>query len=117
MLVMTVLIALHSQLRPRRRQVLTELAVLAVALAALTAHSALMGSMGDHAMSDTAAICLALGGSLAIAGATVFAIGRLAQRPPGVIPVPAAPALAFVPTSTGFVARAGPPPMLQVFRL
>lgn len=114
MLVMTVLIALHSQLRPRRRQVLTELAVLAVAL---TAHSALMGSMGDHAMSDTAAICLALGGSLAIAGATVFAIGRLAQRPLGVIPVPAAPALAYVPTSTGFVARAGPPPMLQVFRL
>ena len=96
---------------------LTALAVLSVALAALSAHSALMGSMGDHGMSDIAAICLAVGASLAIAGVAVFAIRRLAQRPLWVIPVPAAPAAAFVPRSTAFLARAGPPPLLQVFRL
>lgn len=99
---------------------LVALAVLAVALVAVTAHAAVMnGVMDDHVMSDAAALCLAVGGSLAVAGVAVFAVRRLLQRPRWVIPAPLAPSLAFVPASAGFLVRAGPPPppLLQVFRL
>ena len=114
------LISVHSQLRRQRRRVLLALAVLAVALAALSAHSAVMsGAMDDHVMSDAAALCLAVGGALAVAGVAVFAVRRLLQRPLWVIPAPLTQALAFVPASAGFLVRAGPPPpaLLQVFRL
>ena len=97
---------------------LVALAALAVALAALTAHAAAMNdAMGDHVMGDAAAICLVVGGALAAVSVAVFAVGRRPQRPLWVIPQPLAPALPFLPASSGFLARAGPPPVLQVFRL
>ena len=94
--------------------------MLAIALAALTAHSSLMsGPMDDHAMSNAAAICMVVGGSLAVVGVAVFAVRRLARRPLWLIPAPHAPALPFVAVAPGFLVRAGPPPAasLQVFRL
>ncbi|MEX0741359.1 MAG: hypothetical protein WD079_01085 [Phycisphaeraceae bacterium] len=111
------LISPNSQLR-RRHQVLIALAVLAVALTALTAQTTLMdGGMDDHVMSDAAAICLAVGGSLAIIGVAIFAVRRLRQRPLWLIPAAPTPARLFVGATPGFLARAGPPPLLQVFRL
>ena len=98
---------------------LLALAVLAT-LAALTIHAAVMdGAMDDHVMSDAAALCLAVGGSLAAVGVAVFAARRPLQRPLWVIPTPVAPALSFRPAAHGFLVRAGPPPPaeLQVFRL
>lgn len=110
--------SLNTRLRRHRSKVRWALAVLAVAAVALTAHSALMSSdMGDHAMSDAVAICLTVGGCVAVIGVAAFAVGRVLQRPTCVIPTPLAPAPPFVPASAGFLVRAGPPPLLQVFRL
>ena len=95
------------------------MAALAVALAALMAHTAFMnGSMDDHALSDVAAICAVVGGSLAVAGVAVFAIRRLMRRPLWIVPAPLAPALVLLPSMPGLSVRAGPAPsaLLQVFR-
>lgn len=110
------LAALHSQLRRHRRQARWLLAVIAVAAAALTAHSMVMGgTMSDHEVGDAAALCIAVGGALAVAG-VAFAAGRRAQRPTWLLAPVAEPAPAFVPVASGFLVRAGPP-HLQVFRL
>lgn len=112
-----VLISLDSQLRRHRRQVLTALAVFAVALAVPTAHAAVMnGGMDDHAIGDAAAICLAVGGSLAIIGVATVALRRLRQRPLWLIPAAPTSARLFVGTPD-VLARAGPRPLLQVFQL
>jgi len=112
-----VLITLHSQLRRQRRKVLWALALVAILGVAVTAKAALMSGHGHSDMSDAVTICLTVGACVAIAGVAVFAIRRLTQRPLWLILTPAAPALPFVPTSTGFLVRAGPPSLLQVFRL
>ena len=109
-------IALHTQLRRNRRKVLIALSVIAVAAVLMTAHSALMGANGDQ-MTNAAAVCLAIGGCAAAVGVALVAIQRLHRRPLWLMPVPAAPALVFVPASTGPLVRAGPPPLLQIFRL
>ena len=111
------LVAVHSQLRRNRRQARWLLAVLAIAAAALTAHSMVMGgAMSDHEAVDAAALCIAVGGALAVAGVAAFAAGRRAQRPTWLLAPVAEPAPAFVPVASGFLVRAGPP-ALQVFRL
>jgi peptidoglycan/LPS O-acetylase OafA/YrhL len=115
-----VIVSLHTHLRRRRRRLLVALALLAVALAALTAHAAAMdGAMGDHVMSDAAALCLAVGGSLAAIGVRAFAARRMPQRSRWVIPAFALPAPLLLPAAAGVLVRAGPPrpASLQVFRL
>ena len=109
-------IALHSHLRHHRRKILTGLAVLAVATVAVAAHSAVMAGMGDH-VADAAAICLTVGSCVAVVGVAVFTARRARQRPSWLIPAAPAPALPYLPATTGFLVRAGPPPLLQVFRL
>ena len=109
-------IALHTQLRQHRRKVLIALTVIGVAAVLMTAHSALMGASGAQ-MTNTAAVCLAIGGCTAVVGVALFAIRRLRQRPLWQIPAPALPELPFVPTVSGALVRAGPPPLLQVFQL
>jgi hypothetical protein len=97
--------------------VLLVLAVVATGTVAITAHSLVMSSsMGDH-MSDAAvAVCIAVGGGLVAAGAIAFA----ARRPR----LPGWPLAAFAASPRDVtrsvpvhLARAGPPPLLQVFRL
>jgi uncharacterized membrane protein YhaH (DUF805 family) len=110
------LISLDSRLRAHRRRAALVLVVFAFGVLGFAAHSALMGSdMGK--MGDTATICLALGGCAVFIGAAVLAVRRLRQRPLWLIPPPAAPRLPFIPAFSGFLVRAGPPPLLQVFRL
>ena len=94
-------------------------AVLAVALTALTAHAALVGGpMGDHVMSDAAAICAVVGGTLAVTGVAVGAVRLLIQRRPWTDPLPLAAARVLLPSACGLPVRAGPPlpALLQVFR-
>lgn len=109
------LISLNSLLRRNRRRVALALAVLGLSFAGLAAHSALMGSDMGSKMS-TAAVCVAVGGCVAVVVAG-FAMRRLTQRPLWLIPAPLHPALRFVPVSLGFLVRAGPPSLSQVFRL
>lgn len=112
------LISLHIQLRRHRRKVVIGLAVLAVGVAALSAHAALMtGESSDHGMSGAVSICMVVGGSLAVFGVGISAVRRLLQRPRWLIPPPLAAAPAFVSASAGFLVRAGPPPLLSVLRL
>jgi uncharacterized membrane protein YhaH (DUF805 family) len=110
------LISLNTRLHRHRRLAAVIAAVFVFGVFGFAAHSAMMGSdMGK--MGDTAAVCLALGGCAVFIGAAVVAVRRLRQRPLWVIPAPAAPILPFVPASTGFLVRAGPPDLIQVFRL
>lgn len=114
------IVSLHHHLRRRRRRLLVALVLLAVALAALTAHAAAMdGAMGEHVMSDAAALCLAVGGSLAAIGVGAFAARRLRQRGRSIVPVFLAPTPVLRPAAAGVLVRAGPPrsATLQVFRL
>ena len=111
------LIALHRVLRRQRRLVLPALAVAALAAGALTVQSALMSDGMGHHMTNGAALCLAVGGCAFIVVGAAAVVRRLAQRPLRAIPAPPVPTLAFVPVSAGFLVRAGPPPLLQVFRL
>jgi hypothetical protein len=112
-----VLISVHSQLLRHRRLVVATLATLALTLAALTAHSALMsGAMGDHMVGDAAAICLAVGGTLVLGGAVLVAAHGLRREPSWPLVCVALPAPALVPATTTFLVRAGPPTLLQVFR-
>jgi hypothetical protein len=111
-----VFISLDKQLRRHRRKLTAALAVLAVAAVAMTAHAALMSGTGDH-MSDGAGICLTVGGCVAVLGVAVFAHIRLRRRPLWLIPAPLAAAPPFVAMSNGFLSRAGPPRLLQVFLL
>lgn len=60
--------------------------------------------MEGHAISDAAAICLAIGGALAVAG--VFALRRLLQRPLLLVPAVAEPGLLLLPPPLGFSASA-----------
>ena len=111
------LTTVNTQLRRHRRKVRWALAVLVVALVAVTAHSALMsGPLGDHAMSDAGALCMVVGGALAAAGVAAFSVRRLPQRPTRLIALPIA-ALPFVRARAGLLARAGPPPLTPVLRL
>ena len=112
------LTSVHSLLRRHRRRARWALAVLAVCGAALTMHTMVMGDglMGDHAVGDAAALCVALGGSLAVAGVAVFALRHPAQRPTWLIDSAAAPDSMFVGVASPFPVRAGPPDS-QVLRL
>lgn len=109
-------IALHTRLRQHRREFLVALSVMGVAAVLMTAHSAFMGASGDQ-MTTAATVCLAIGGCTAVVGVALFAIQRARPRPLWLIPAPAHPALPFVRALTGALVRAGPPPLLQVFRL
>lgn len=93
---------------------LTALALLLVVASALSAHSAVMG--GDHA-GDAAALCLIVGASGAVVAVAAFALRCARARSLWLVPAPLAPALPFVTAAPGFLARAGPPPLLPVLRL
>ena len=106
----------HRVIHRRRRQMRWLLAILAVAATVVTAHSTLMNaSMGDHEIGDAAALCVAVGGALAIAGVAGFAAARPPRRPTWLLAAVPEPATAYVPVASGFLVRAGPPD-LQVFR-
>ena len=115
------LISVHRRLRRQHRRVLLfALAVLAVAMVAVTAHTAAMnGGIDDGAMGDVAALCLAVGGSLAVVGTAVVAARRLHRRTLWILRAPLAAPRPFIAVASGFLVRAGPParPLLQVFRL
>jgi hypothetical protein len=111
-----VFITLDSQLRRHRRKVALVLAVLGLSFAGLTAHSALMGS-GVRGMAGTAMVCVAVGGCVAVITVAGFGVRRLAQRLLWLSSPPLAPTLRFTPFASGFLVRAGPPSLSQVFRL
>ncbi len=74
--------------------------------------------MDHHAVSDVAALCFAVGGSLTVVAAASFAVRRLARRPLWLVAAAVTPSLALVRVVPGFLVRAGPSPVLsQVFRL
>ena len=111
------LMSLNSLLRRHRRKVACVLVMLAVAFLSVAAHSALMGDeMGNH-MGDGAAICLAVGGCAVFIGVAAFAARRLLQRPLWLIAAPLTPSRPFIAVASNFLVRAGPAPLLQVFRL
>jgi hypothetical protein len=111
------LMSLDNRLRRNRRWAACAVAVLALGFVGLAAHSALMSSsMGNHT-SDAAGICLAVGGCALFIGVALFTARRLLQRPTLLIASPLAPVLPFIPAFSGCLVRAGPPPLLQVFRL
>jgi hypothetical protein len=112
------LTSVHTLLRRHRRQVRWALAVFAILASGLAVHSlAMSGAMSDHAAGDAAALCMAVGGSLAFAGAAVaFAARRPSQHPNRLVDVAAAPATAFIPDGPWALVRAGPPGS-QVLRL
>lgn len=112
------LIALHTRLRRRRQVAATVLVVLAIAGAGLAVHSIVMSDgMGGHAISDAATVCILLGSALALAGGAVLTARHCGQRLSW--PISDTPALmrAFAPVIRAVLVRAGPPPLLQVFRL
>jgi hypothetical protein len=105
------LTSVHSLLCRHRRRVRWALAVFALCASALTVHSLAMSSgMSDHAAGDAAALCMAVGGSLALAVAAVaFAARRPSQRPTWLIDVAAGPAAVLIPDGAWALVRAGPP--------
>ncbi len=108
---------INTRLRRRRRKVLAVLAVLAAGTVAATAHSVLMSSgTGDHMSDGAVVVCITVGGGLVAAGAIVFALRklRLPTWPLASSPAPWLDLARAVPVP---LARAGPPPLLQVFRL
>jgi hypothetical protein len=112
-----VLTSIHIQLRRHRLLVLATLTALALAIAALTVHSALMsGAMHGKVVGDAAIVCLAVGGTLMLGAAVSVAVRSLRRLTswPLVQLAPFEPA--FVPATTRFLVRAGPPALLQVFR-
>jgi hypothetical protein len=113
------LMSVHSLLRRHCRPARWTLAVLTVGAVALTTHTTVMGDgpmMGEHAVGHAAALCIALGGSVAVAGVAVFAARHPAQRPTWRIVAEAAPDSVIVGVACPFPVRAGPPD-LQVLRL
>ncbi len=106
------LISVNSQLH-RRRRARWALAVLAVSAATLMGHAALMDGFSAHAMSNAAAVCVAVG----FVAVAVFAIRRVLQRPTYIV----TPLLVWAPEpirpAGGVPVRAGPPLLLPVLRL
>lgn len=93
------------------------LAVLAAGVVAATAHSALMSSgMGDHMGDAAVVVCITIGGGLVAAGVTVFALRGL-RTPSWPLAASPAPTLDVARAVPALLTRAGPPPLLQVFRL
>jgi hypothetical protein len=111
------LMSLNTRLRRNRQWVACALAVLALGFFGLAAHSALINSSKEHHMSGSAAVCLVVGCCALFIGVAAFAARRLLQRPMGLIAVAPTPTFALIPFSSGFLVRAGPPPVTQVFRL
>ena len=103
------LLSIDTLLRRHRRQARWALAVVAVCAAALTVHApAMHGAMSELAVGNGAALCLALGGALAVAGAAVFAARCAPRRPAWLITIAQPPSPAFVPAASGVLVRAGP---------
>jgi drug/metabolite transporter (DMT)-like permease len=108
---------MNSVLRRRRRQALLILAVVAVGTVAITAHSMVMRPSTGHDMGDAAmALCIAVGGGLVAAGAMAFA-KRRPRLPSWPLAASAAHRRDITRVAPVHLARAGPPPLLQVFRL
>jgi drug/metabolite transporter (DMT)-like permease len=61
--------------------------------------------------------CVAVGGCALVVAAAVVAVRRLVQRGVWSLSAPLMPAVSSVAAPRRFQARAGPPPLLQVFRL
>jgi hypothetical protein len=111
------LISLRSQLRRHRRRAFAVLAVLLVAMVALTAHAAMASSTHNNDMGTMTTICLVAASLAAVVAGGTFVVQRMFSRPRWLMPAPVVPDFAFIPTFSGLFARAGPPPLLQVFRL
>ena len=105
------LTTVHSLLRRHRRLVSCALAVLGVCSAVLAAHTVVMsdGMTGDHAVGDAAALCVAVGSALAVAGVAVLAARRPVRRPLWLLAAVTAPKWAFASATCPFPVRAGPP--------
>lgn len=111
------LTSLNTRLRRQRRQVLAALAVLGTVTVIAAGHAALASHGMGHHVGDAAVIaCMAIGSGLVAVGTVALAIRRprVGSWPLTLLPTPAldpARAMSVRP------ARAGPPPVLQVFRL
>jgi hypothetical protein len=110
-------IAPSTQLRRHRRLVVWLLAAALALGVGATARTALMSAHGHVDVSDVVVACVAATACVVAVGIAAFAVRGYARRPLWLIPAPAAPALPLVASSTGFLARAGPLALLQVFRL
>ncbi len=112
-------IQLNRQMRRYRRPAAALVALLAVVGVLAGAHSWGMGAhhhMGGHAK-GTVLACVTFGGCALVVATAAVAVRPLAQRGRWSVLAPPAPAVADVPEAARFLARAGPPPVLQVFRL
>ncbi|MBI5104080.1 MAG: hypothetical protein HZB46_03670 [Solirubrobacterales bacterium] len=103
------LTVLRHRLRRHRTWVAATLAVLALAVTAIGAHSLAMSAGMDHQLGDAVAVCLLLAGGALAAGVAVAAVRRLERRPCWSIPEPATAARPSARPSPGFLVRAGPP--------
>ena len=111
------LVSLNSLLRRHRRNAACVLAVVALGFLGLAAHSALMSSdIGSH-MADTASICLVVGGCALFLGVAAFAARGLVHRALSLVAAPLTSTLPLIPVASYVRVRAGPPALLQVFRL
>ena len=116
------LIQLNRLMRRYGRVALVAAALLGVLAVIATASAASM-SMGAHHHhmaghgKSTVVMCVALGGCVLVVATAAAAVPRLAQRGVWSISAPPLPAVAWAPAPARSLARAGPPPLLQVFRL
>lgn len=102
----------------RRRAATWVLALLAVVAVAVVARAAIMSLHGHEPAGDPAAICLALGACVLVAGATVPVIRRTRPQPLWAVVEPHPPIAPVLAAPCRHLARAGPPvAFLQVFRL
>ena len=93
------------------------LVVLALGVSALSAHAAMVNSAHANNMGAMTAICLVAASLAAVVAVGAFVVQRMFSQPRWLIPAPVVPDFAFIPAFSGLFARAGPPPLLQVFRL
>ena len=110
--------SLQRQLRRHRRQVIVLCVVLGLAGAGVAAYAAVEVGQHDHGMRDTVAMCLTVGGCVAVAGIAILRVAPASNGPttasPGLSPT-ARPS--SVPAGALFLVRAGPPPGRAVLRL
>lgn len=113
-----VMISINNQLRHHRRKVVWAMALVALVIVAVVAWFAVVDNDRGHDHGgNTAAVCITIGACLAATGAAVFAARRLRERATFTIFESPMPVWVSAGVHVLASARAGPAPMLQVFRL
>ena len=112
------LTASHRISRRHRRTLIGLLVLITLASAGAAVHTAAMADDAHgHQVSDAVLTCIVVGGSMAVAVGTAFALRRVPQRPLWRLVQLPAPGDAVRLTVPRWLVRAGPPAQLQVFRL